>query len=101
MLPSIGCCTLIADGFITPAISISSAVEGVKLHYPGFEPAPIVIGILFLLFFFQQFGTSVVGKTFGPIMMIWFITIGVFGLIHLSQNLSVLRPSILFMHGIC
>jgi len=45
--------------------SISSAVEGVKLHYPGFEPAPIVIGILFLLFFFQQFGTSVVGKTFG------------------------------------
>jgi len=87
----IGCCTLIADGFITPAISISSAVEGVKLHYPGFEPAPFVIGILFLLFFFQQFGTSVVGKTFGPIMMIWFLTIGAFGVIHLSQNPSVLQ----------
>jgi KUP system potassium uptake protein len=87
----IGCCTLIADGFITPAISISSAVEGVKLHYPGFEPAPIVIGILFLLFFFQQFGTSVVGKTFGPIMMIWFLTIGTFGVIHLSQNPTVLE----------
>jgi len=85
----IGCCTLIADGFITPAISISAAVEGVKLHYPGFEPAPIVIGILFLLFFFQQFGTSVVGKTFGPIMMIWFLTIGAFGALHVSQNLSV------------
>jgi len=85
----IGCCTLIADGFITPAISISAAVEGVKLHYPGFEPAPIVIGILFLLFFFQQFGTSVVGKTFGPIMMIWFLTIGAFGLLHVSQNPSV------------
>ncbi|HMI67812.1 MAG TPA: KUP/HAK/KT family potassium transporter, partial [Cyclobacteriaceae bacterium] len=85
----IGCCTLIADGFITPAISISAAVEGVKLHYPGFEPAPIVIGILFLLFFFQQFGTSVVGKTFGPIMMIWFLTIGAFGILHVSQNPSV------------
>jgi len=87
----IGCCTLIADGFITPAISISSAVEGVKIHYPGFEPAPIVIGILVLLFFFQQFGTSVVGKTFGPIMMIWFITIGAFGIIPLAQNLTVLK----------
>ena len=87
----IGCCTLIADGFITPAISISSAVEGVKLHYPGFEPAPFVIGILVLLFFFQQFGTSVVGKTFGPIMMIWFITIGAFGLIHLIENPTVLK----------
>src|SRR5882672_8456094 len=80
----IGCCTLIADGFITPAISISSAVEGVKLHYRAFEPAPFVIGILFLLFFFQQFGTSVVGKTFGPIMMIWFMAIGVFGIINLA-----------------
>ncbi len=87
----IGCCTLIADGFITPAISISSAVEGVKLHYPGFEPAPIVIGILVLLFFFQQFGTSVVGKTFGPIMMIWFIAIGVIGLVHLIKNPTVLE----------
>lgn len=87
----IGCCTLIADGFITPAISISSAVEGVKVYYSDFDPRPFVIGILFLLFFFQQFGTSVVGKTFGPIMMIWFMTIGAFGLIPLSQNLSVLK----------
>jgi KUP system potassium uptake protein len=87
----IGCCTLIADGFITPAISISSAVEGVKIHYPGFDPRPFVIGILIMLFFFQQFGTSVVGKTFGPIMMIWFISIAVFGMIPLSQNLAVLK----------
>jgi KUP system potassium uptake protein len=87
----IGCCTLIADGFITPAISISSAVEGVKLYYSDFDPAPVVIGILFLLFFFQQFGTSVVGKTFGPIMMIWFITIGIFGAVPLISNPSVLK----------
>ena len=87
----IGCCTLIADGFITPAISISSAIEGVKVHSRNFDPRPFVIGILFLLFFFQQFGTSVVGKTFGPIMMIWFITIGAFGAIPLYHNLSVLK----------
>ena len=92
----IGCCTLIADGFITPAISISSAVEGVKLHYPGFEPQPFVIGILFLLFFFQQFGTSVVGKTFGPIMMIWFLTIGAFGVIQ-----SFPKPNRIRSHQSC
>lgn len=87
----IGCCTLIADGFITPAISIASAVEGVKIHYPGFETAPYVIGILVLLFFFQQFGTSVVGKTFGPIMVVWFITIGGFGIWQFAQNLTVFK----------
>ncbi len=87
----IGCCALISDGFITPAISISSAVEGLKLHYPGFQPAPAVIGILVLLFFFQQFGTSVVGKAFGPIMLVWFLTIGALGVFHVASNLSVLK----------
>ena len=69
----IGCCTLIADGFLTPAYSISSAVEGLIILYPSIPTMPIVIIILILLFFFQQFGTSLVGKTFGPIMMIWFV----------------------------
>ena len=87
----IGCATLIADGFITPAISISAAIEGLKINYPNIPTVPIVIGILFLLFFFQQFGTNIVGKTFGPIMMIWFFMIGGFGLYHLLPNLSVLR----------
>ncbi|MEQ8424497.1 MAG: KUP/HAK/KT family potassium transporter, partial [Cyclobacteriaceae bacterium] len=89
-LAIIGCATLISDGFITPAISISSAVEGLTIGNPNFPTVPIVIVILIFLFFFQQFGTSVVGKTFGPIMMVWFITLGTFGMIHLSQNLSVL-----------
>ncbi|MBX2942224.1 MAG: KUP/HAK/KT family potassium transporter [Cyclobacteriaceae bacterium] len=90
-LAIIGCATLISDGFITPAISISSAIEGLTINNPGIPTVPIVIIILILLFFFQQFGTSVVGKTFGPIMMVWFITLGVFGMIHLSQNPSVLK----------
>ncbi|MCB0488313.1 MAG: KUP/HAK/KT family potassium transporter [Cyclobacteriaceae bacterium] len=90
-LAIIGCATLISDGFITPAISISSAVEGLTIDNPNIPTVPIVIVILILLFFFQQFGTSIVGKTFGPIMLIWFITLGVLGMIHLSQNLSVLK----------
>ena len=90
-LAIIGCATLISDGFITPAISISSAIEGLTINNPGFPTVPIVIVILILLFFFQQFGTSVVGKTFGPIMLIWFLTLGIFGMIHLSENPSVLK----------
>lgn len=90
-LAIIGCATLISDGFITPAISISSAIEGITINNPHVPTVPIVIIILILLFFFQQFGTSVVGKTFGPIMMVWFITIGTFGMIHLLQNLYVLK----------
>ncbi len=87
----IGCCTLLADGFITPAISITSAVEGLTINYPEIHTVPIVIVILILLFFFQQFGTSVIGKTFGPIMLIWFFTIAVFGSIQLVQHPEVLN----------
>src|SRR6187455_29893 len=72
----IGCATLISDGFITPAFSISAAIEGLHINFPSVPTVPIVIGILFMIFFFQQFGTSVVGKTFGPIMIIWFLFIG-------------------------
>src|SRR6267154_705699 len=87
----IGCATLIADGFITPAISITSAIEGLRINYPHIPTVPIAIGILVLLFFFQQFGTNIVGKTFGPIMMVWVIMIGGLGLLHLSHNLKVLQ----------
>lgn len=90
----IGCCTLIADGFITPAISVTSAVEGLKALSPNISEKTIitiVMGILLALFVFQQFGSSVVGKTFGPIMIVWFIFIGSIGAYHLFGNLSVLR----------
>ncbi|MBX2970130.1 MAG: KUP/HAK/KT family potassium transporter [Cyclobacteriaceae bacterium] len=87
----IGCATLIADGFITPAISVSSAVEGLKIFNPDLPIIQIVIVILIGLFVFQQFGTGVVGKTFGPIMTIWFVTIGTLGTIQLVQNPIVLK----------
>src|SRR4051812_16315806 len=76
----IGCCTLVADGFITPAISVSSAVEGLRLIYPGIPTTSIVVAILFSLFIFQQFGSAVVGRTFGPIMLIWFLMLAFLGL---------------------
>ncbi|HTF20489.1 MAG TPA: KUP/HAK/KT family potassium transporter [Chryseolinea sp.] len=87
----IGCCTLIADGFITPAISVTSAVEGFQLIYPGVPTVLIVITILFFLFIFQQFGSVVVGKTFGPVMTVWFIMLGALGGYQLVQNPAVLK----------
>jgi KUP system potassium uptake protein len=87
----IGCCTLIADGFITPAISVSSAVEGLRLLYPSIPTTAIVIVILICLFLFQQFGSAVVGKTFGPIMTIWFIMLAALGIGSLLQYPGVLK----------
>lgn len=87
----IGCCMIISDGFITPPFSISAAIEGLTIDYPQIPTAPIVIGILIVLFFFQQFGTTIVGKIFGPVMALWFITIGIFGAIHLSDNPAVFK----------
>lgn len=87
----IGCAAIISDGVITPAFSISAAVEGLTIDYPRIPTQPIVLIILVLIFFFQQFGTNVVGKTFGPIMLTWFVFIGFFGTIQLVQNPTVLR----------
>lgn len=89
----IGCATLISDGFITPAISVTSAVEGLRAIDPSISTTTIitiVIIILVGLFLFQQFGTGVVGRTFGPIMFIWFSFIAVIGLVQLFENTHVL-----------
>ena len=85
----IGGSALLADGLITPAISVSSAVEGLRNFSPHIPIIPIVISILFLLFFIQQFGTSVVGKSFGPIMLLWFSMLAVSGLAGLFSNFEI------------
>ena len=87
----IGCSTLLADGFITPAISISSAVEGIQNIYPDFPVIPVVVTIIILLFTIQQFGTSAIGKAFGPVMIVWFGFLGYLGLINISKNPEVLQ----------
>ena len=85
----IGCATLMADGVITPAISISAAVEGIHRITLDIPTYPIVIIIIFLLFFAQQFGSGKLGVFFGPIMFIWFAFIGGVGL-----NQILITPSV-------
>src|SRR5690606_35478769 len=71
----IGCATLISDGFITPAISVTSAIEGLKVMNVGITHNTVILIVIIILvglFVFQQFGSSVVGRTFGPIMLVWF-----------------------------
>lgn len=87
----IGGSALLADGLITPSISVSSAVEGLRFLSPHIPTIPIVITIIFLLFFLQQFGTNFVGKSFGPIMLIWFSMISILGLNQIVDNVSVLK----------
>lgn len=86
----IGGAALLADGMITPPISVTSAIEGLQnipyLHHINVMTIVyIVIGILTILFFFQQFGTSNIGKAFGPIMFVWFLMLAVLGLHELYQ----------------
>lgn len=87
----IGCATLMADGFITPPISISSAIEGLTIMYPDLQTVPIVLTILFFLFVIQQFGTNKVGVIFGPVMFIWFSMIGTLGLLQVIKNPIVFK----------
>jgi KUP system potassium uptake protein len=97
-LPAIiGGATLLADGIITPPISVSSAIEGLKmLHHKDGTPfvtdtVPLVIVILTALFVFQIFGTKVVGKLFGPIMLLWFSMLALTGLIWIGQDWTIFR----------
>ena len=87
----IGGCTLLADGVITPSITIVSAVEGLININPRIPVIPIVILIISLLFFVQKFGTKLVGESFGPIMFIWFGMLGVLGFSQIVKNPMILK----------
>jgi len=92
ILPAIvGGSMLLADGIITPPISVSSAIEGLRVFNPEINTIPIVIGIIAALFLIQQFGTNLVGKFFGPIMMVWFSMLAVLGISQITGNPGVLR----------
>ncbi|MFA7380727.1 MAG: KUP/HAK/KT family potassium transporter [Bacteroidia bacterium] len=92
MIPAIiGGSALLADGIITPPISVTSAVEGLRIIQPDIPVVPIVIIIITGLFIFQQFGTKVVGVAFGPMMMLWFLMLGGFGFAQVIQHPDVLR----------
>lgn len=87
----IGGSALLADGIITPPISVSSAIEGLRIYQPELDTVPIVISILFMLFFIQRFGSKFIGKFFGPMMLLWFGMLGVLGMVPLLSNISVLK----------
>jgi len=97
VLPAmLGGAALIADGMITPPISVTSAVEGLR-QLPGAEQISdwtiiyIVLGILTVLFFLQQFGTASIGKLFGPIMSLWFVMMVVIGISHITDDWSIFK----------
>ena len=87
-----GASLLYGDGMITPAISVLSAVEGLGVATPFFDPyiIPITIGILIILFVTQRLGTGSVGRVFGPIMILWFTTLAVLGVAQIVQRPGVL-----------
>jgi KUP system potassium uptake protein len=82
---------LMADGIITPPISVASAIEGLQKITPHIDTVPIVIAILIGLFIFQQFGTDKIGKVFGPVMVVWFTFIGILGLMAMRNEPGVLK----------
>ena len=92
----LGGAALLADGIITPPITVTSAIEGLR-QLPVFHNIEqntiigIVLGILTLLFFVQQFGTASIGKMFGPIMSIWFVMLAVLGCSHLVDDLGIFK----------
>lgn len=87
----IGACALLGDGVITPSITVTSAVEGLQMLTPSI---PVVFGVLVILsglFFSQQFGTSALGKYFGPAMVVWFLMLAFFGLLELIKMPEVFK----------
>lgn len=91
----IGGAALLADGIMTPAVTVSAAIEGLDLVYKGLPTVPIVIAILSFLFIIQQFGTSLVGRAFGPVMWLWFTMIAILGLnyiVELPEILKAINP---------
>jgi len=88
----VGASMFLGDSMITPAISVLSAVEGLKLAAPALEHyvVPLTVFILFVLFSVQSRGTARVASAFGPVMVVWFTTLGILGLVHIADDPSVL-----------
>ena len=91
LLAIIGASTLVADGVITPSITVLSAIEGLRVYEPSTPVIPIAVAILTVLFFIQQYGTSAIGKLFGPMMLLWFSMIGILGMMHIGDNWMILK----------
>jgi KUP system potassium uptake protein len=91
ILAIIGGSALLADGIITPSITVTSAIEGLTINYPQLPVVSIVIVIITILFLIQQFGTKLLGNSFGPVMFIWFSMLGVLGVFQILQHTEVIK----------
>jgi KUP system potassium uptake protein len=91
ILTMVGGSALLADGVITPAITVTSSIEGLKLFNPDIPVVFMVLIVFSLLFFVQQFGTNLIGKSFGPIMVMWFSMLGILGFSSLVQHPGILK----------
>lgn len=93
LLGILGACMFYADGMITPAISVLSAVEGLEIAAPHLQQVvvPVTLVVLFGLFWAQSKGTEIVGAFFGPVMLLWFITLAVLGVINIAHNATILH----------
>ena len=88
----VGAALLYGDGAITPAISVLSAIEGLEVAAPSLSSVvvPVTVVILLILFMAQRYGTGLIGKLFGPIMLLWFVTIGLLGIAGIWNNAAIL-----------
>lgn len=93
LLGILGACMFYADGMITPAISVLSAIEGLEVAAPSLHATivPITLVVLFMLFWAQSKGTAVVGAFFGPVMLLWFGTLGLLGIINILHDTTILN----------
>lgn len=91
LIAIVGASALVADGVITPSLTVISAIEGLKIYNPETPVVLITCCILVVIFTVQQFGTKAIGKLFGPVMVLWFLVLGILGLSHLVDDFSVLK----------
>lgn len=91
LIAMIGAAALIADGVITPSLTVISAIEGLKIYNPETPVVAITAVILIVIFTVQQFGTNSIGKLFGPVMVIWFLILGALGVSHLVDDFTILK----------
>ena len=87
----LGASTLIADGVITPAITVTSAIEGLHGLSTDIPIVPIVLFIISTVFFIQRFGTGSIGTYFGPFMLVWFLLLGILGMIHVVDYPYIIK----------
>lgn len=87
----LGASTLVADGVITPAVTVTSAIEGLSTISPSTPVVPIVLAIITFIFILQYFGTKTIGKLFGPVMLAWFLMLGVLGAIAMTACPAILK----------